>query len=285
MRLKISRFPLSRFQELIPLLLRCFPEFWQPRLSCGLCSFPYDLKLFAGRTGDRLVACIGIHDYQVILNNGIVPLGGLCDVAVDPDYRGLGLAHQLQDYVIEYCRRKTVYSAMPLYTDKPGVYLSHGWQIYECRRRNEISSADFLPRDTFSLAGTNLDLKRARQRCCGRLNTEEKSACRIIRIYMEGHCFPGKCLRSEKTWEELFADRKHRWHLEQDTYYLYRDDRLLEAYSLQRDHPVAGFLPAMGGHDENKVMIHILNHAAAQQNGLAEHLAAGDLIFPAADVF
>lgn len=68
MRLKISKFPLSHFQELIPLLLRCFPDFWQPRLALGFYSFPYDLKLFTGRLDDRLVACVGIHDYQVIIS-------------------------------------------------------------------------------------------------------------------------------------------------------------------------------------------------------------------------
>ncbi len=285
MRLEISQFPLSHFQELIPLLLRCFPEFWQPRLGCGLYSFPYDLNLFAGRIGDRLVACVGIHEYQVRINHEVLPLGGLCDVGVDPDFRGQGFAHQLQDYAIEYCLKKTPYCAMPLYTDKPGVYLSRGWQIYESSRDNEISAERFPPRKTFSLTDACINIKRDTQAIGENQSPQLVLAHEMPMIYSLGRNFPGKCFRSEKTWNELFADPKHHWRLDKNTYFLYREGRLLEAYSTKSYRAVTKYLPAQGGHDDNKVMINILNQKVAEESGLLEYLTAGKLVFPAADVF
>ena len=284
MQLTISEFPLSHFQGLIPLLLRCFPEFWKERLARGLYSFPYDLTLFTGSIGDRMVACVGIHEYPVKINAQDLRLGGLCDVGVDPDFRGQGLAHQLQDFAIEYCRKKK-YCAMPLYTDKPGVYFFRGWQLYESSREGEMSARRFPPQNTFSLTDACIDFKRDFDKMEEAFSPQLLRAYEMTSIYFDGRKFPGKCIRSEKTWNELFADPKHHWHLDRHAYFLYREERLLEAYSRKSYRAVTKYLPAQGGHDDNKVMIKILNRKVAEKSGLLENIASGKLIFPAADVF
>ena len=85
----ITRYSLSRFDELVPLLMRCFPEFWEPRLKQGMRSFPYDLRLFTARQDGQLIGCIGLHGYPFLLDDGIIECFGVSDVAVDPDSPGL----------------------------------------------------------------------------------------------------------------------------------------------------------------------------------------------------
>ena len=148
MTLSITEFSLSRFDELVPLLMRCFPDFWKPRLARGLRSFPYDLKLFTASLGEQMIGCIGLHDYTLEFNGKFFPCDGISDVAVDPEFRGNGYALQLQEFVLEYCRTNSVNGFLPLYTDKPGVYSRLGWKLYESDRSTEIQAKDF-PKGNF----------------------------------------------------------------------------------------------------------------------------------------
>jgi hypothetical protein len=93
------------------------------------------------------------------------------------------------------------------------------------------------------------------------------------------------CCRSAKTWWELFTDRNHFWTLQEDTYFLYRNGTLLEAYSTDPAHQVSLFTPLHGGHDSNKVMVNLPGKRYASDQLLAEALANGSFVFPAADVF
>ena len=45
---------------------------------------------------------------------------------------------------------------------------------------------------------------------------EWKIYLNILRIYREGQDFNGKCMRSEETWRELFAEPEHEWVLEEN---------------------------------------------------------------------
>ena len=281
----ITRFPLSRFDEIVPLLLRCFPDFWEPRLKRGMRSFPYDLKLFCARQDGQVVGTVGIHDYQFILNRKVIVCGGLSDVGVDPGFRGRGIAAAMQDFALRRCREKFPCPVMPLYTDKPGVYLSRGWQLYEPDRTHEISAEVFPKHDTF-----RLDLSRIRKTVWQLRQSpesrEEKIFRTIQRIYRDGQSFDGKCLRSVKTWQELFAEPEHEWFLEDDAaYYLYRKDRLLEAYSTDPEHPVRKFVPAQGGHSENKLMLNLQNASDPLTREIAAAVKKRTLLFPIADTF
>ena len=98
---------------------------------------------------------------------------------------------------------------------------------------------------------------------------------------MQGREFNGKCIRSAKTWLELFAEPEHEWRLEGRTYFLYRKERLLEAYSADPGHPVCKFIPVQGGHDSNKLMLNLQGCAGK----LAESIGRKTLYFPIADTF
>ncbi|MBO5791258.1 MAG: hypothetical protein J6S54_02155, partial [Lentisphaeria bacterium] len=74
----ITRYNLKNFQQLIPLLMRCFPEFWTPRLAEKKYSFPYDLKLFAARLEGNLMGCIGVHPYPFFFEGDVYSCGGVC---------------------------------------------------------------------------------------------------------------------------------------------------------------------------------------------------------------
>ncbi len=282
----ITRFPLSHFDELVPLLMRCFPDFWEPRLKRGMRSFPYDLKLFTAKIDGRLIGTVGIHDYQFLLDCAVIPCGGLSDVGVDPDFRGRGYAGELQDFAWEYCRKHYCRCPMmPLYTDKPGVYLSRGWLLYEPDRSREIRTEDFPKHDVF-----RPDFRKIRKAVWQFRqppeNREEKIFRTILRIYRDGQPFDGKCMRSFKTWLELFAEPEHEWRLEDDvTYYLYRKDRLLEAYSADPRHPVREFVPVQGGHNGNKLMIRLADSTDRLTAKIAAAVKNRTLLFPIADTF
>lgn len=281
----ISEFPLERFDELTPLLLRCFPDFWTPRLERGMKSFPYDLRLFCARVDGQLIGTVGVHEYTFLLDGETVSCDGLCDVGVDPAFRGHGYARRLQQFALEFCRGQ--YEAcpvMPLYTDKPGVYLSEGWKLYEPDRSREIRTEDFPARGTFRL---NLSALHP-EYLAGKQNAEtpeEKIFGRIREIYSQGGIFNGKCRRSVKTWLELFAEPEHEWSLEDDTYFLYRKGRLIEGWSASPEHPVRQFVPVQGGHGENKLMLNFPTPRRGCMNRMAEEVKRGTLLFPVADTF
>jgi|GEM_PF-3577009 len=282
----ITRFPLSHFDELVPLLMRCFPDFWKPRLARGMRSFPYDLKLFAAKLDGRLIGTVGIHDYQFLLDSTVIPCGGLSDVGIDPDFRGRGYARKLQEFALAYCRKN--YSCgcpmMPLYTDKPGVYLSQGWQLYEPDRSREIRTEDFPKRKAFRLDPAKLRKSYLRGKTPPS-GPEEQIVHAIRCIYQSGGEFDGKCMRSPKTWLELFAEPEHKWVLEKETYYLYRKDRLLEAYSADPSHPVRDFVPVQGGHNENKLMVNLQSSKHPLVRKIAAKIERKTLLFPIADTF
>ena len=283
-RLKITQWPLSRFDGIAPLLLRCFPDFWEPRLAEGKRSFPYDLKLFAAHLEKKVMGCIGVHPYSFLAAGKICSCGGVSDVAVDPDYRGKGHAFELQEFFMEYCRTHFPDTALlPLYTDKPGVYMKLGWRIYESDSSNEIQSAFFPEKNAFAFESplSLLCLKGRRKAH----SPEEEKALKIMDIYQKGHAFNGKCLRSAKTWLELFSDKEYRWCLEENTYFLYRGGVLYEGYSADPAHPVSHFTPRHGGHDDNKVMVNLPRLATENDRILSRMIAEKKLIFPAADVF
>lgn len=276
----ITKFPLSHFDELVPLLMRCFPDFWEPRLKRGMRSFPYDLELFCANLEGQRIGTVGIHDYQFLFDGIVTPCGGLCDVGVDPDFRGHGYARKLQEFALEYCRTHYQYCPMmPLYTDKPPVYASCGWQLYEPDRSEEIRTEDFPKKNTFRLDASKLSREFLRR--CKTETTEDEVMYAIQHIYMQGREFNGKCVRSAKTWLELFAEPEHEWRLEDRTYFLYRKDRLLEAYSADPKHPVCQFIPVQGGHDSNKLMLNLQGCTGK----LADTIGRKALLFPIADTF
>ena len=280
----IMEYPLNRFDELVPLLMRCFPDFWEPRLKRGLRSFPYDLKLFTAELDSRLFGCIGLHDYPFYMDDNVVRCYGVSDVAVDPDYRGKGYSHDLQRFVLEYSRNHSESGFLPLYTDKPGVYRRLGWEVYESDRSSEIRTEDFPEKQTFRFDVGQIRLSFLRGGCSAETEAEKKASA-IMELYRKGHRFNGKCERSGKTWWELFADPEYKWQLEENVYYLYRGEILYEAYSCDAAHPVSKFTPRHGGHDSNKVMVNFSKNNNQAENDISAAIESGTLIFPAADVF
>ncbi len=285
MKKSVAEFPLAHFEELIPLLMRCFPAFWGPRLARGVHSFPYDLKLFCMELDGQRMGTAGIHEYPFLFHGAAVSCGGLCDVGIDPDFRGHGYAGFLQEFALAYCRNHYPhYPLVPLYTDKPAVYKSHGWQLYEPDRLLEIRAEDFPKSRAFCLnvPEESMDCLRMKRRPQSR---DEEIMHAIQCIYAQGILFNGKCLRSAETWRELFSNPEHEWVLENQTYFLYRGPRLLEAYSTIPDHPSGRFIPAQGGYGSNKIMLNLQRSAEDRMDQLEETIERKALFFPIADTF
>ena len=291
----IVKFPLSHFEEIAPVLLQCFPEFWTARFAKNERSFPYDLKLYASKEGREIVGTVGMHDYQPLIPKGtdgfwVAPVIGLSDLGVLPAYRGQGRAGAMQEFVKQYVIRNQIIPVIPLYTDKPAVYRSRGWREYLPDNSREIHTEDFPLRDAFRID----TLKIGHDLACGKreipANNDERIFRTILCIYASGANFPGKVMRSPKTWMELFGDPAYQWRLEDDTYFLYCDGRLVEAYSSNHAHPVNHFTPVNGGYNDNKVMVNLLDHKLPvpleePYASLQACLKNRSLQFPIADIF
>jgi len=248
-------------------------------------SFPYELKLFVARKDGILVGTVGIHDYQFLFDGYVNACGGLSDVAVAPAFRGLGYARKLQEFAIAYCQEHYFFCPLiPLYTDKPSVYTSLGWDRYQPDNSREIRTEDFPKHNPFRLDHTKIamDFLKFKRRLAA--TEEERIAMSIWCCYQSGRAFPGKVFRNAKSWLELFADPELEWVLGKDTYFLYRQDRLLEAYSTDSTHPVGRFTPVcVDDAEKNKIMLRLAD--TAKQQKLAAAIKERTLIFPIADVF
>ncbi|MCQ2402567.1 MAG: GNAT family N-acetyltransferase [Lentisphaeria bacterium] len=291
----IVKFPLSHFEEIAPVLHRCFSEFWTARFARGERSFPYDLKLYVARRQQEIIGTVGLHDYQFLLPAGkegymVTPAIGLSDLGVLPAYRGQGHAGEMQEFVKKHVVDNRAFPMIPLCTDKPAVYRSRGWEEYLPDNSREIQTKDFPSHDTFRINAKKIGKALAQGKRAIPANDEERIFRSIWRIYASGISFPGKVMRSTKTWLELFGDPAYQWRLEGNTYFLYCEGRLVEAYSSDPAHPVNHFTPVNGGHDDNKVMINLLNDAippwlAEQRESLQRCLQDHSLQFPIADTF
>ena len=268
--MKIKSFSLKHFDEIVPVLMRCFPEFWQERLGRNERSFPYTLELFTGETETMTVGTVGIHDsdFYCCDDKGkyfTLRTGGLSDLGIVPEMRGHGYAAMMQEFVISLLLNDPDKTPLiPLYTDKPPVYIRKGWQEYLPDNSREIRTGDFPDKKP----------------------TAKPELKQLMDIYSAGHIFPGKVVRQEKTFVELLNDPTKSWCVEENTYFLYDGERLIEAYSADPAHPVNNFTPVNGGHDYNKVM---LNLPPAPETpalcAVKKLIADRSLQFPIADVF
>ena len=278
MNITISEFSLAGFEQITPLLLRCFPEFWTERFAAGKRSFPYDLRLFSAKKNGQIIGCIGIHEYSFFFEEEILRCGGISDVAVDPDYRGMGIAKQMLSYAAEICRKNYPDVPMiPLYTDKPRVYRSSGWEIYSPVPVDNSTELPDLEEQHFLPEQLKLTVLAGEQPA---ETEQEKKALQILDIYRNGKWFPGKCERSVKTWWEILTAENHKFLADDSTYYLIRNGTLLETYSGKKTHPVNSCLPQQGGLDSNRIMLYF-----SEDCRLKEAAEKRVLIFPAADVF
>lgn len=278
----IHPFPLEKFEELLPLLLRCFPEFWEERLGRDLYSFPYDVELFTLEEDGKIIGNIGIHPYHFYWNGRSVETAGISDVCIDPDFRGRGYSKMLLAFAEKMAEER--YPAAPflsLYTDKPKVYYSSSFREYFSNRSTEIQKEDFPKKDAVTLSHTLFDLSLLNGERNGK-NEEERMVSKIISLYDKGKTFPGKCLRTPKFWQELFAEPSFFWQIEEESYFLYKGEELYEGYSSCPEHKVNSFTPANGGHNGNFLMV---KKREKIHSCLGEELAEKKFIFPIADTF
>lgn len=262
METTIEKYDPGKFEDLTELLLRNFPDFWIPRLAKGRNSFPYDLQLFVLREKESLrpIGTIGVHDYSFVCQNQTFLIGGVCDVGVDPDFRQQGLAKKMLSFLMDHVRRHPRYSGMALYTEKPWAYLSSGFTLYEPPvMEEERFAADHLPEQWIPLNGSPQDDPLRRK---------------VISIYENSPAFPGKCVRSPKTWEEIFEEETHLFHIQENSYLLRKKELLLEAYSHKKSF-------SRNGNSDGNVLMTLPFY----EDSFARLVRERTLFFPAADIF
>ena len=183
------------------------------------------------------------------------------EMGVDPDYRKQGFARKMVAFVKEYAQRDPAYCGMALYTEKPWAYYSSGFTVYEPELPPEESiSSNGTESGWISLAGRN---------------REDPLRSTVLSIYENAPSFPGKCIRSSKTWEEIFEEEKHLFRIQEQSFILRKEGRILEAYSLEKSYCDSGSFEE-----------HILMTLPFREEDLfARMIREKRFLFPVADTF
>ena len=285
--------PPGRYEEeLHSVMLECFPDFWRPRFAAGNFAFPYDVKMFLFSLDGEKAGQGGFHPCAFAACGKVWETAGLCDVGILPSFRGKGYSRLLQKALCSRIRKRYNPLFIPLYTDKPGVYAGEGFTVYSSR-----PDGGFLPEISEEkvriqgkrerLNASPLPLWVLRRKPLWKCTNEEMKKRRIHSLYCTGHTFPGKCVRSDAVWDELFRDGDSEWILGEDRYFLFRKGKLLEAYTSVKSDKINLFTPRHGGQDENKVMVKLCRKEGAnrEERKLIGLLKKGEFVFPLTDVF
>ncbi|MDD4181940.1 MAG: GNAT family N-acetyltransferase [Victivallaceae bacterium] len=277
-------------EGVFPLLAKCFPEHWAPRIARGEARFPLPITSVIAECGEIIVGHCGIIMFEFYLGTKLWKAAGLCSVAVDPDYQGQGIAGKMFDHVLEYCQKNQIFFS-PLYTGVPQVYEKRGWQLYK----------SFAPKKIFGAGSDFHSLYK------NKLSEQQQSDIR--QLYSNGFIFDGKIKRSELRWNALFANKSLYWCLTENAYALVIKDQenyiLCESYS--QDDCWDGLLssglllslppthPVLVNHDsidspidiwhEEVVMVNIINSKSAEKAGLTVAIEQHSFFFPLPDKF
>lgn len=277
-------------EAVFPLLAKCFPEHWAPRVARGEACFPLPVISTIAECDGVLVGHCGLLIFEFWLRSKLQKAAGLCSVAVDPDYQGLGIGGKMFDHALEYCQKNQIFFS-PLYTGVPRVYEKRGWQLYQlpAPKKNLQKKDNSLPSYQNQLS--------------------EQQQNDIRKLYSNGFIFDGKVNRSELKWNALFANKNLYWCLTEDAYALVSKDGgnniLCEAYAQNNcwdELPTDGLLfslpsthPLLANHDlansaidiwhEEEIMVNIINAKSAEDAGLTIALAKHSLFFPLMDKF
>jgi len=278
-------------EEVFPLLAKCFPEYWAPRVARRETHFSFQVISVIAECDGVVTGHCGISIFEFYLAGKLQKAAGLCAVAVDPDCRGMGIAGKMCDHVLEYCRSEGIFFS-PLYTGVPKVYEKRGWQLYKLSAPKKLS-----------ITSNNSHYLYKNQ-----LNEQQQNDIR--KLYSTGFVFDGKVKRSELRWNALFADKNSLWYLTENTYALvikYGENHILcEAYAqnecwgelltdglllhLPSAHPLLTKnydlidSPADIWHEE-VAMVNIINAKSAEEAGLTKAIEQNTFFFPLADKF
>jgi GNAT superfamily N-acetyltransferase len=179
---------------ILPLLGRCFPDYWE-QLAQKEQKMPFDELSFAAFENGELAGHCGVMKYEVFDRSSSPALmGGIASVAVDPRFRNRGIAAKLCEFTAQWAEHEPGMLSLPLYTGLFRVYESVSWH------RIAIPLARFARPRRMTAA---LHWRKG-----GELNAAEKS--RIAEIYAAMPAFPGKVIRKSGTefhgWNRIFNE-------------------------------------------------------------------------------
>ena len=270
-------------EELYSVMQGCFPDFWTPRFADGNYAFPYDVKMFLLTIDGKKAGQTGYHPYSFLFDDTLRTTGGICDVGVLPEFRGKGYSKILLEFLCGKIIKKYDPLFIPLYTDKPPVYTKMGFEVYYSNQDKKATGKQiFADKEKFRFSPSSLPMAKLAKKSLGKCTEEELKKLKIRFLYDNGSSFPGKCVRSNEVWDELFRDPDSEWILKEEEYFFFRKGELLENYSASVVTPP----PLHGGHDGNMVMLKICRKAKDRQEKLLlKKIGNREFIFPLSDVF
>ena len=206
--LEIRQLAPGEQSQILPLLGRCFPAYWEQIAARGR-KMPFDELSFAAFSGGTAAGHCGLILYRVRdARGGTALMGGVASVAVAPEWRGRGVAAQLCETLIRWAEAEPELVSLPLYTELFRVYEKSGW------RRFDPPAAGFAE----GIAST-LSWRRGAD-----LSTEEKAA--VTALYAGMPDYPGKVIRGNGAafhdWPRIFAEPEFRFALDGTQQYAIR---------------------------------------------------------------
>lgn len=174
--------------HILNVLARSFPEYWAPLVSAGRTELAYGAESVVALCEGKIVGNCGMVKTPLLLNGLEVVAAGICSVAVDPDYRGLGIAQKMLRRTIDNALGGGAFFS-PLFTDKPAVYAKLSWEPCRMRETFRVSSSILSPAisDVEIINGV----------------PSQEQLKKLMDIYERGFpVFDGKILRSEEYWKK-----------------------------------------------------------------------------------
>ena len=200
MTMEVRKYYPDEVPAILQLLRKCFPEAWGAILDAGRKELSYLSESTIGLMDGRLVGNCGMLKIPVELDGQTVVVAGIGSVAVDPDYRGQGIAVQMLRGVLARMSDEHIFLS-PLFTDKPGVYESLGWTVQPLHPTHMVS-------------GTVADKDDGVATIVGEPSPELFAA--VKSLYRQSFRFNGKVIRTDEYWQQRVLDNmggKAKWLL------------------------------------------------------------------------
>lgn len=220
--IEIRRLTDAEQPRVLPLLGRCFPDYWE-QIAATKKAMPFDEISFAAFSGGEPVGHCGVVVYRVSDGRGgQCVMGGIASVAVAPEFRGRKIASSLCEAVAAWAEAEPELISMPLYTGLFRVYESVGWRRFDpappefARSRRQCAPLTWKP-------GTALN---------------EADKVPIAMLYAAMPDYPGKVARTFDgrgitDWPRIFAEPEFTFALTDGAYAIRSQETLAEV----------GFLP------------------------------------------
>jgi len=184
MNLEIRKYRSEEIPAILTLLVRCFPDDWAPLVMAGHHELAYRSQSIIALMNDKIIGNCGVIETPIRYQGQTNIVAGIGSVAVDPDFRGMGIAKKMLQAGLKGMKRSGI-GLSPLFTDKPAVYEPLGWQVCPLNPALQLTGELTVSTDNWKIVQ-------------GRPPMELLTS--LMKVYRLGWEFDGKVIRDQEYW-------------------------------------------------------------------------------------